>query len=172
MQKLDLSGCKISDNGVRILVENLVNLKTLNFSGCNNITDTGLLYIAERKKQPLLGHAKYLSPIQLNFSGCNNITEKGIYYLTKCKGLVTYLNISNCKGIKNIDNLSELELLQSLNISSNEIPDLTNVSNLIKNLPHLKYLDISNCQNIKKNDLINYLQKLGYDCIKNLHIKE
>ncbi|QIV95477.1 leucine rich repeat (LRR) protein [Allofrancisella inopinata] len=146
LKSLNLSGCSISDQGVKILIAHLWLLSSLNLSNCKNITDLSLDYIAKGSTHP-----EHLNPTRLNFSNCNQITSKGIEYLNKCNDPLKYLNLSGFKEIPLIS-LSKLKSLQSLDLSGSNISFLI-AKALITDIPSLKYLGISNCKNITPKDL-------------------
>ncbi|QIV93992.1 hypothetical protein [Allofrancisella frigidaquae] len=148
LSSLNLSGCSISDQGVKILIANLWILSSLNLSNCKNITDLSLAHIAEGANNK---YGDTSNPTQLNLSNCNQITSKGIEYLNKCKVPLTHLNLSGFKQI-HIRDLLRLTSLQSLDLSDSDI--LSNTPNvLIHDLTYLKFLNISNCKNITPEEL-------------------
>ncbi|KEI34957.1 hypothetical protein FRA_44c12550 [Francisella sp. W12-1067] len=148
LSSLNLSGCSISDQGVKILIAHLWILSSLNLSNCKDITDLSLAHIAEGANNK---YGDSSNPTQLNLSNCNQITSKGIEYLNKCKVPLTHLNLSGFKQI-HIRDLLRLTSLQSLDLSDSDIfSDTPNV--LIHDLTYLKFLNISNCKNITPKEL-------------------
>jgi Leucine Rich repeat len=88
-ESLNLSNTDITDQDIKNLVENLPYLKSLNLSGCKNITHQGLI------------HLQTLPSLQsLGLSECTQITDQGLKYLKDLPSLQS-LNLFSCKKITN-----------------------------------------------------------------------
>lgn len=77
LKVLKLSGTDISDIGIRYIIQGLPELKSLDLSSCQRITDCG---IAQIDGNHTLG--------ELNLSSCKMITEVALDFLGNCDSLV------------------------------------------------------------------------------------
>src|SRR5205814_1177394 len=128
---INLSYCNIQDDMLKCF-SNLVNLKKIKLSCCENVTDCGIFY---------LGKNVYLKKINLSF--CKKITDQGLCYFSALRNLMN-LNISNCKKVTEMEidyfkDFSNIDLFITINratIKSNikkiysEIGNLKNKENL------------------------------------------
>jgi Leucine-rich repeat (LRR) protein len=157
------------------VLSNLSNLKTLDISGNNSITDIGLKNLTN------------LTSLKSN----GNITSDSVKYLTNLKELNLENNflVSNL-GIKNLFNLQHLNILNNKKITDEGISLLTNLTSInmkcclsitnigIKNLSNITQLNISQCPCITDEGIIGltklrklvvtYKNKITVDCIKQL----
>lgn len=149
------SHCKLTNEGLRILISNAQQLEKLNILG-NNITGTALEYVAE---------LKYLKSLSANYSPD---TFEGYNHLRSLENLDSlFLDISeednrnlkvisNFQGLKNLNltgqkingeglaNVGSLKLLKFLNLVVNE--ELNKDLGCLSNLKNLKGLSISSCE--------------------------
>ncbi len=95
-----------TDADIALIAHLCKQLQTLNLRGCDNITDAGLLHIAE------------LQQLQtLNLGGCDKITDAGLQHLATLQQLQE-LNLYNCPqitdaGLQHIGSLQQLQKLQT-----------------------------------------------------------
>lgn len=127
----------------------LLNLITLNLSGCFKITDNGIKYLAAQKSLKIL--------TTLNLYYCYEITDEGIKYISNSFKLLTTLNIGSCFKITNkgISYLSKLNKLTILNLSS--LHEISDVAFKYLKLKSLISLNISSCK-ITDDGLKYFLQ--------------
>ncbi|XP_054824807.1 F-box protein At3g58530 isoform X5 [Prosopis cineraria] len=98
---------RLTDAGLRHLVKNCKGIIYLNISGCKNISDQSLEFVAENyseleslnltsftdevyKEISLLVHLKLL-----DLCGAQNLSDEGLSSISKCKNLIT-LNLTWC----------------------------------------------------------------------------
>lgn len=127
LKYLDLSTCnRLTDVGLEH-IKDLIKLKILILTRCKRITDDGLI------------HLKKLIQLKiLNVAGCGKITDDGLINLNGLTQLKS-LNVISCKRItgRGFQYIQELKNLKKLTISNrSEIID-----NRSKYLPHLNTLN-------------------------------
>ena len=138
------SSYKITNQGLRYIHK--LNLELLDIAGCENITDSGLMYLSSTLKE-------------LNINNCYQITDYGLVNLQNipldvldCSTI--YNNTIGDKGIKNISTLK----LKVLNLGGCD-----NITDeglyYLRNCFSLEKLDLSYCYNITKKGL-EYLSGL------------
>lgn len=74
---LKVSGTDISDIGIRYIIQGLPELKSLDLSSCQRITDCGIAQIEGNN-----------TLVELNLSSCKLITEYALDFLSSCDALV------------------------------------------------------------------------------------
>ncbi|XP_063697320.1 jmjC domain-containing histone demethylation protein 1 [Culicoides brevitarsis] len=77
LKTLKLSGTDISDIGIRYIIQGLPELKSLDLSSCQRITDCGICQIDGNH-----------TLVELNLSSCKMITEVALDFLANCDALV------------------------------------------------------------------------------------
>ena len=124
---LNLRGCEdaLTTAGLKQISLNLTNLKFLDISSNDNITNEGISYFSH------LVHLKHLS-----LSGCNKISDDGLSYISSLSSLVgldiAYIGLTdNCLHF-----LSKLNNISKFNIISTRISTqgLLYISTIMKNL--------------------------------------
>ena len=169
LTSLDLSYNNITDKGVKVLSEVLVNnnkLRSLNLRG-NNITDKGAKFLSE----VLVNNNKLRS---LNLS-VNNITDKGVKFLSevlvnnnKLRSLnLSYNNITD-KGVKLLSEvLVNNNKLHSLILSGNNITDkgVKLLSEVLVNNNKLRILFLAGNTQITNEAIKQIKQALNPNCV-------
>jgi len=90
LQTINLSGTKITDQAIGYFTRYCPELRSLDLSNCESITDKGVVSLAQTYRQNLL---------TLNLQGCKNITDVSIIEITKnCSALQT-LVLKECKQV-------------------------------------------------------------------------
>lgn len=169
LEKLNLSKCwQINDGGLRE-VNRLVNLKILDVSCCDRITDHGLLegLAAHRKiclkmKELRLGLLPYMSIVAiyrlsqhyddlevLDLSGSSNaITDEGLHMIFRNQCKLKYLNLDCCAKITDF--------------GLDGLPEQTGTGNFqlfvpytINRLTELRYLNLGGCYQLTDKFLLN-----------------
>jgi hypothetical protein len=143
LTKLNLSGGKISNEGLKFLSTNITDL---DLSSCEKLDDNGFVLFKNYKLIKLnLSDIKSITDVtlynlpstltELDLTGCVNITDEGLKYLfTNLTNLYLYYGSSN-KGKCNFIPSS----ITKLDISTSYLTNLTF-------LPYnLTYLDVSHC---------------------------
>ena len=115
-----------NENLIKYIIETY-SFSNLNFTGCREITDSGLKSLT--------------NCTSLNLSFCKNITDSGLKSLVNC----TSLNLTYCYGITD-EGLKSLTNCASLNLSyCNKITDLG-----LGSLTNCTSLNLSHCKKITK----------------------
>lgn len=79
LKNFSISGCDITDLGVRYIVQHLTHLETLDLSSCGRLTDAGVAHLATSQALANL--------TSLNLANCKLLTETSLDHLTRCKML-------------------------------------------------------------------------------------
>jgi hypothetical protein len=176
----------IDDNGMEFL-GNMTNLKELDISLCNKITDIGLKAFSKNKKKVLM---------LLNLTGLFNITNDGIKAIVfensvslqdLSLGLLSQKTVdgdilspvSKCKALKSLDlqgctNLSNdslyslfsggVENLSTINLSSIPGVDDSIATSVVSANKFLKVLRLSNCTTLTHN-FLDFLINSSYELL-------
>eukprot|EP01125_Pyxidicula_operculata_P022932 TRINITY_DN9694_c0_g1_i1.p1 TRINITY_DN9694_c0_g1~~TRINITY_DN9694_c0_g1_i1.p1 ORF type:complete len:628 (+),score=101.61 TRINITY_DN9694_c0_g1_i1:70-1953(+) len=181
IQEIDLFGCStITDNGLSSIAP-CKNLKYLNLKRCRSISDEGIKILSENHVNLIELHLK-LCPLitdislsrtisqllklkKLNLSYGYFITDKGIKNLGVLKNL-EYLNVSACKKITDqslqviggLTSLTNLNLGWCRNITNSGIKHLSSLTNLTK-------LNLSLCKQLTDDA---FSPSNGFISLKNL----
>lgn len=127
---LNVSATKITDKGLRLVCENLVNLSSLSMAGCLGITNDSLSWIAK--------HCRSLK--ELNIGRCS-ITDQGIISLAEGVAILRSLNFDDLSlitdaALQHLLRLQDSLVEISLKYCSKITPDCKVW--LLKNHPQLK----------------------------------
>jgi hypothetical protein len=178
IKEINLSGSNITDDELIQLAARLVNIESLDFSGCREITDIGLLCLNELPKLRKLN-------IYFNTSWCQLNVNAGLMYLSKLIEL-RYLDLSGCENFRDGRSacLSGLKQLQVLILPPEEKDrpyreewydhdeGFQGLSKL-KELRALKFPDSYCCITaISLMNLVKKLPKLEEFCIPNKYKRE
>eukprot|EP00479_Gromia_sphaerica_P005649 TRINITY_DN16723_c0_g1_i1.p1 TRINITY_DN16723_c0_g1~~TRINITY_DN16723_c0_g1_i1.p1 ORF type:complete len:113 (-),score=11.23 TRINITY_DN16723_c0_g1_i1:95-388(-) len=81
-----------------------------------------------------------------------DISDDGLQYLRNLRGLRGFENILGKFTDKGIENISQIDTLTDLNVSSNEL--LTDASlQALSHLPYLQNLNVSRCRSLTQESL-------------------
>lgn len=146
VRELNLSQCfYITDEGFRVLIENMTNLESIDLNSCWLLTDKSLSLLAAT--------CPHLT--KLDLSNCRKISDIGIFKLLDEKATRGYpelseLSLSYCKKLSDMtmNHLAEFcsETLSSLNIQRcTRITDQGFVKWADTQFPQLKALNLTDC---------------------------
>jgi Leucine-rich repeat (LRR) protein len=122
LKTLIFTGCKCLRNINSLSY--LINLETLEFTNCKSLSDINVLSSLNK-----------LSTLDLGWTSVNNLDC--FKNLTNLKSLILY----GCYSLLDFEGLSELKNLNYLDISGNKFKNV----NFLMNLTNLKTLDLSGC---------------------------
>ncbi|XP_073957597.1 uncharacterized protein isoform X2 [Choristoneura fumiferana] len=118
----------------------LQNLKVLDMSGCNRITDVSLRYAFNFKELTVL-----------NLSRCQQITHEGIEHLVENCPSIEHFNLVDCYNLKDeaVNSIVKgLHRLQTLELKGcNQLTDKT-LESVKLHCKKLKFLDVQGCRNM------------------------
>lgn len=145
--KLRLSDTHISDLGLQVLANSLPYLEELSLYICKNITDNGMISVAQCKR---------LNKVRLAFT---NVTDKGVKILASSLPHLEELNLNFCKKITDgvIVDLLQCKKLNSVDLSATPISD-KGLKILASSNLFLENLYLHNCNHITHEGIANYKQ--------------
>jgi len=150
LREVNVSGSRIVDDDIKILLMTCTKLKSLEIRCCDNIHDLALEYIANYGKQLCF----------LDFSACFYVTDEGVAQLAKCSN-ITSLKMSSIHSLtdKSIIPLHQLRKLILLNVNSCINITTTAIKTLLRECLLLVEVDARNIggirNEIKKDDRRN-----------------
>ena len=158
VHSLSLHNSTVTDKGLKNILQNMADLRSLNLENCSNITDQGLW-------AALSDVSRLLS---LNLSFCDQITNQGLKALQKVSDLQS-LSLVRCnqitdhglqKALRFLGRLQSLDLSDCRRITGLCFQGLTQNSSCLQNL------DLSRCENLAREGFwalkeIKSLQKLN-----------
>lgn len=153
VSSLSTSSCIIGTFQVHKLISRFQNLHSLSFSGCTELSDSGLT---------LLQH--YGPSLQsLNLDCCFGITDKGLPFVAAGCPSLTFISLYRCSitdtGLVAISNCSAL---QDVNLSCcSRITDY-GIKVLLQNCSHIRAIRISNCRDVNGTGFRESCQNLAY----------
>ena len=156
LQSADLSGCpNVDDRGLRFLARGCGDtLAYLSLALCGQITDRGVRHLA--KGCPRLK--------VLNLRGCRRISDKGIVFLSRgCPDLVS-LNVSLCGNLADsaVIALSRGCIkLQALSLEGLRAITEAGICEVAKKCPGLMILNVTGCK-ITRSGLFALIRGIGY----------
>ena len=137
--KVDLSGCKYVTDIVVYHIANCLELRNVNFSGCD-ITDDAVRLIAYNPLFNFSIRGKNSKIESVDFSRCKDITRNAVQFLAKCPNL-QHVNFSGC----DLTNFSLKSISECLNIKSVDFSGYSYSSQITDT--GVKYLE--NCHNLE-----------------------
>lgn len=151
LQSLTLKDFKLTAVGIKHLQKHFPNLKHLDLSHCENVTDAAI---------------KILTPLNLeslNLSGCDSITNEGLNEIGQNFKTLKNLNLSNLKKISSVHFLSffmksDVPKLEMLELKSTHTTDAVLMK--IGKIKSLKALNIYDCRGVSSEGL-KYLKDLA-----------
>ena len=156
LREICLHGCNgVTDLSIRALAENSPELISLDVGECDEITDNGLIAVADAHSNITTIKAAgrlYFSNLKIvNFSRCFRITDIGILaFVQNCRHL-SEIDISYCRNITDIGVSAiaqHCSLLRNINLHRcKKITDIS-VAAMGQHCPNLMVLDISGCRMI------------------------
>ena len=155
LKVLKLNFCGVDDRWLKTFTKDS-SITNLDLTGCNKITDDGLLYCL--KACPRLE--------QLSLAHCDNITDGGISTIASdTLRQLQHLDLSGCRLVTDggLANLSPLRELRGLNLSSCD-PDPTHdgvtgmfLPDILESWPNLREIDATDSPRLA--DTINHMIK-------------
>lgn len=149
LKSLDLSHCdQITDIALIKIIERCPNLQSLNITRCEKITDASMFALAYYNNMTLQS---------LTISKCGNITDNGALEIIRSCPNLTDLNVSQCIGITNetmFHLANHCTNIISLNISWCWYISDVGMDEVSSNCTKLQVLNISKCWNISEDSMI------------------
>ena len=147
LEFLGLQDCKLTDKSLAYISKGMPQLKRVNLSTINTITDGGLKSLAQ---MPVLE--------EINIRKCDNVTDLGLAYLSEdCQSCrLKFLDLSFCSSVTDsgLAHVAKgLKNLAGLSISSCLVGD-AGLLDLANGLVHLQTLALGQCNNITEGGLI------------------
>ena len=133
----------LGDIGVVSLVVHCPRLATVDFSGCPNLTDVGMVALAEKCKQLVSITAQH-----------SQIQSASVVALAKHCPLLTSIDFSACKQLTNVGALASCTQLTNVNFSSCEGVTDADVINLAKLCAKLTSIDFAGCSELTDNAVV------------------
>ncbi|KAH8076212.1 hypothetical protein JL721_203 [Aureococcus anophagefferens] len=130
LRRVDLSHCKISDLGVRLLVKACDKLRVLRFEASARVAEDGLLAVAE--------HCATLREVALRV--LPNATDGAVVQVARCCRKLKRVEVSQCAtlGARGIKEIVTLKHLTALDVSGCEHVDDAAVSGLPRSMVALR----------------------------------
>jgi hypothetical protein len=161
---INLTDLYITDNSLE-LINKSKNIETIILDGCGQITDTGIMYLANAS------NLKYISVAHNNL-----ISDKSLSCIIKT---IEGLKIENMEKVKNIciDGIRVLIILNCPNISLDCIDNIKTLKEFHYNGPltenHIKKIGaLTNIQNLYLSNCSNIAEPIFSEILKNNNIKE
>ena len=156
LTSIDLSGCNsISDIGILALAEGCHQLTSINLRDCRSISDIGISALAEG--------CHHLTSIDL--SDCNSISDIGVSALAEGCHQLTSINLPYCYSISDIGVSALAEgchQLTSINLNCCRNISDTGVLALAEGCHQLTSINLSNCHGISDIDVLLLLLNKNY----------
>lgn len=121
----------------------LINLKVLDLSNCNRITDVSITYAF-----------KFKELYDLNLSRCQQITHKGMKHLVAHCPSIEYLNLSDCYNLNDVaisTLVKNLRRLKYLHLKGCDQLTDKSLDSIKIECEKLKYIDLQGCGNLSSD---------------------
>eukprot|EP01117_Protostelium_nocturnum_P014419 TRINITY_DN5483_c0_g1_i1.p1 TRINITY_DN5483_c0_g1~~TRINITY_DN5483_c0_g1_i1.p1 ORF type:complete len:662 (-),score=186.84 TRINITY_DN5483_c0_g1_i1:29-2014(-) len=144
----------ITDESVRMITQICSDLRILDLSWCNKLTDLSSIYIAEKK---------YSNLFALNVWGWNKLTDVGVQNFCKSLPKLSSLTISECNGITDqsiISIIAMSPLVSSLNLWGCTSLSPASIQLLLRHTSAIQSLGLSFCHQINDSALQGLATKL------------